>query len=325
MNPANTFIPFVEKYRPSDFDDIVLDEETRLILRQIIDVGPFPNLLFYGPPGTGKTTTIINIIQAYQRRTMNEPNKKLVIHLNASDERGIDIIRTHISPFVNSKPLFSEGIKFVVLDEVDYMTKNAQQALKHIIQTANSSVRFCLICNYISKIDEGLQNEFIRVRFNRVPQEDVMRFLRHISNEENLGLSDSFIHSVTRLYKSDIRLMINCLQSVTVEEQKNIITDAFWETCLQDLAGRIAIEKVVDRFIGYTVKYNIDQVSFVVALVNYFIKHHTTQLTHEFLDFVQNIVHSTNANAHRNYFRYFVSRWRKQTTRVISTDMCTKK
>jgi hypothetical protein len=80
-----------------------------------------------------------------------------MIHLNASDERGIDIIRNQINQFVNSKTLFNKGMKFVILDEVDYMTKNAQQALRYLLQNYSSSVRFCLICNYISKIDEGLQ------------------------------------------------------------------------------------------------------------------------------------------------------------------------
>jgi replication factor C subunit 3/5 len=85
-----------------------------------------------------------------------------MIHLNASDERGIDIIRNQINSFVNSKSLFNNGMKFVILDEVDYMTKNAQMALRYLLQGYNSNVRFCLICNYISRIDEALQNEFVR-------------------------------------------------------------------------------------------------------------------------------------------------------------------
>jgi DNA polymerase III delta prime subunit len=130
--------------------------------------GDFMHTVIYGPPGTGKTTTIINLINAYQDK-VGIKNKDLVIHLNASDERGIDIIRNQISNFVNSKPLFHSGMKFVILDEVDYMTKNAQQALRYLLQNYSNNVRFCLICNYISKIDEGLQNEFIRLRFNQLP------------------------------------------------------------------------------------------------------------------------------------------------------------
>ena len=155
MNIGKEFVPFVEKYRPTIFDNIVLDPLNKQILKNIIENSYFPNLLFYGPPGTGKTTTIINLINAYQEK-QNNKNKDLIIHLNASDERGIDIIRNQINYFVISKPLFNNGMKFVILDEVDYMTKNAQQALRYLLQNYTNNVRFCLICNYISKIDEGL-------------------------------------------------------------------------------------------------------------------------------------------------------------------------
>ena len=126
-------VPWCELFRPKNFEEIVLDPLNKQILTNIIDTNYFPNLLFFGPPGTGKTTTIINLINSYQERN-GYKNKELIIHLNASDERGIDIIRNQISTFVNSKPLFNTGMKFVILDEVDYMTKNAQQALKYLLQ-----------------------------------------------------------------------------------------------------------------------------------------------------------------------------------------------
>jgi DNA polymerase III delta prime subunit len=103
----------------------------------------------------------------------------MVIHLNASDERGIDIIRNQIYQFVKSNNFFDVGLKFVILDEVDYMTKNAQQALKFLLQNSFYNVRFCLICNYISKIDESLKNEFICVRFNQLPKEDIFNFIKY--------------------------------------------------------------------------------------------------------------------------------------------------
>ena len=126
-------IPWVEKYRPQSFDNIVLDPMNRIIFENIIKQNNIPNLIFYGPPGTGKTTTIINLINKYQEK-YNQRNKGLMIHLNASDERGIDVIRNQINSFVNTKTLFTNGIKFIILDEVDYMTKNAQQALRCLIQ-----------------------------------------------------------------------------------------------------------------------------------------------------------------------------------------------
>ena len=206
------FIPFCEKYRPVAFDEIVLDPLNKKILKNIIDMEYFPNLLFYGPPGTGKTTTIINLINAYQNK-MNVKNKELVIHLNASDERGIDIIRNQISSFVNSKPLFNNGMKFVILDEVDYMTKNAQQALRYLLQNYTDSVRFCLICNYISRIDEGLQNEFIRLRFNQLPKPQIIKFLKNVSDNEKLSLNEDSLMNIQKLFKSDLRSMLNFMQS----------------------------------------------------------------------------------------------------------------
>ena len=156
--------PWIEKYRPQKFNEIVLNEDNKILLKNIIKNNHFPNLLLYGPPGTGKTTTIINLIEKYHN-SYNKNLKGLKIHLNASDDRGIDIIRNQINQFVNTKSMFGNGIKFVILDEVDYMTKNAQQALRYLIQQYSSNIRFCLICNYISKIDKSLQNEFITLCF----------------------------------------------------------------------------------------------------------------------------------------------------------------
>jgi replication factor C subunit 3/5 len=213
MNETKTEdIPWVEKYRPTHFDNIVLDPINRQLFEKIIQKNQFPNLLFYGPPGTGKTTTIINLIQQYQK-TYGKINNGNVIHLNASDERGIDIIRNQIHSFVKSMNLFETGFKFVILDEVDYMTKNAQQALKYLLQTTTTNVRFCLICNYISKIDDSLQNEFVRLRFNQLPKNDIINFLNIININENLNLTIKHIESIQNNYKSDIRSMINYMQS----------------------------------------------------------------------------------------------------------------
>ena len=210
MNNTNT-IPWVEKYRPKHFDDIVMDKYNKLLLENVLKMDYFPNVLLYGPPGTGKTTTIINLINKYQI-LKNNINKGLYIHLNASDERGIDTIRNQINQFVNSKPLFTVGMKFVILDEVDYMTKNAQQALKYLLQSYKADVKFCLICNYISKIDETLQNEFIKLRFNMLPTKNILLFLKNIVNNENLNIDDKQLTNIQLFYKSDIRSMINFLQ-----------------------------------------------------------------------------------------------------------------
>ena len=313
-------IPFVELYRPKNFDNIVLDPLNRQILQNIIDSSYFPNLLFYGPPGTGKTTTIINLINAYQTK-LNNKNKDLIIHLNASDERGIDIIRNQISFFVNSKPLFHSGMKFVILDEVDYMTKNAQQALRYLLQNYTSNVRFCLICNYISKIDEGLQNEFIRLRFNQLPKENVISFLNNISEAEKLNLNHKTLSSIQKLFNSDIRSMINFMQSNQdiVKKQSNatettnetigfnIIDNDIWESIIKKISDRDDIESICSYIYSISTKYNIDKKNIIKDFLNYIIRNNSKIVTSEFLNFVENLMHSQNVN-NNSHIYYSISR-----------------
>jgi len=308
MNIGKEFVPFVEKYRPTLFDDIVLDPLNKQILKNIIDTSYFPNLLFYGPPGTGKTTTIINLINAYQEN-QNNKNKDLIIHLNASDERGIDIIRNQINHFVNSKPLFNNGMKFVILDEVDYMTKNAQQALRYLLQNYTSKVRFCLICNYISKIDEGLQNEFIRLRFNQLPREDIINFLNNISVSEGLGLSQKTLSCIQKLYKSDIRSMINFIQSNQNLESDslNIIDSDIWEELLNKIIMREKLEKITSYIHTISINYNIDKKNIIKDFLNYIIKTHSKYVNSTFLNFVENLMHSQNQN-NNTHINYSISR-----------------
>ena len=188
-------IPWVEKYRPVQFENIVLDPINQTFFKNILNNGYFPNLLFYGPPGTGKTTTIINLIDEYNKK-FTKNSKGSVIHLNASDERGIDVIRNQILQFVRTNNFFENCIKFVILDEVDYMTKTAQQALKYLLQSSNYNVRYCLICNYISKIDESLKNEFLCIRFNQLPKIQIKEFITNICNSEKLNIENNEINTL---------------------------------------------------------------------------------------------------------------------------------
>ena len=293
-------VPWMEFYRPKNFEDIVLDPLNRQILKNIIETSYFPNLLFYGPPGTGKTTTIINLINAYQTK-LGIKNKDLIIHLNASDERGIDIIRNQINYFVNSKPLFHTGMKFVILDEVDYMTKNAQQALRYLLQNYSNNVRFCLICNYISKIDEGLQNEFIRLRFNQLPKDDIVSFLKHISDSENLHISHKSLTSIQKLYKSDIRSMINFMQSNqnAIVSDFNIIDADVWETLYELIKTETKLPKLILYINEMSIKYNIDKKNIIKDFLNYIIRNKGPN-SPEFFSFIENILHFEDCK--NNYY-----------------------
>ena len=306
-------IPWVEKYRATHIDDIVLDSTNRQIFKNIIDNNCFPNLMFYGPPGTGKTTTIINLINEYQTK-YTEINKCSVIHLNASDERGIDIIRNHIYQFVKSKNFFEAGLKFVILDEVDYMTKNAQQALKFLLQSSTYNVRFCLICNYISKIDDSLKNEFICIRFNQLPKNDIYTFINQIAINEKLNIDRSSIDTIQQLYNSDIRSMINFLQlNQNITDWKStVITDIIWENIhtLLTKSGvvEVAVDSTEDSVINYiyriSIQYNIDKKNIIKKYFNYIIRNKKVIITPELLYTIEGIMHTNDSNVD-NILQYF--------------------
>ncbi len=290
-------IPWVEKYRPTDLNDIVLDPHNKTIISNIIGTNYFPNILLYGPPGTGKTTTIINMINTFQEKN-DQLNKGLMIHLNASDERGIDIIRNQIHQFVNSNSLFHNGIKFVILDEVDYMTKNAQQALKYLLQGFTDNVRFCLICNYISRIDESLQNEFMRIRFNQLPETDIIHFLSTISIKENLNISDKKLKSIQRLFKSDIRSMINYIQSNQNTINTNAVIDiTTWENLTKVIKNKDDLKKSILLFHDISNEYNIDIKNVIKDYLNYIINNNPEYVSFSFLKFTEFVIHLINPNS----------------------------
>jgi len=303
--------PWVEKYRPTDFENIVLDPYNRRIFRKIIDNAYFPNLLFYGPPGTGKTTTIMNLIDEYQTRYFGK-SKGTVIHLNASDERGIDIIRNQIYQFVRSKNLFEIGFKFVILDEVDYMTKSAQQALKTLLQTCNNNVRFCLICNYISKIDESLQQEFISIRFNQLPKSEIDNFIQKIANAENIPITASEIDAIQTMYQSDIRSMINFIQLNQNLQQwsGHIIHSGVWETIKKMIHDRnISFDEFVKAVHNASMQYNMDKKILLRCYFNYLLRNYPEIITPEYLHIIEECIHN-DANI-QNILQYYFMYCRK--------------
>jgi len=297
LDHAKNNIPWVEKYRPTKFDDIVLDSLNRQIFQKVLEKDYFPNVIFYGPPGTGKTTTIINLIQSYQQKH-NQLSKGTILHLNASDERGIDIIRNQIYQFVKTKNLFETGIKFVILDEVDYMTKNAQQALKYLLQSSAQNVRFCLICNYISKIDESLKNEFISIRFNQLPKKEIEGFLKNIASNEGILLSDIAIDTIQKVYQSDIRSMINFIQlhQNMVKWENTIITDSICSKMFELLSSTTSITYSVFSKYMYdiSIQYNTDKRNILKYYFNYIVRKKTEYVSSEFLNTAEFIVHMSS-------------------------------
>lgn len=214
--------PWVEKYRPTCFQDIVLTRETREMMDKWIQQKRFPNILLYGPPGTGKTTSAWNLIRRYQKEvehleetTHVYSDSHNVISLNASDDKGIETLRQRIHIFVQGKPLFAKNtLKFVILDEIDHMTPHAQRMLCFILQEYQENVRYVLMCNYISHLDKRLRNQVHILTFYGMEHYDIKQFLLGICQNEKLDIPSSspFFSHVISKYDCDIRSMINELQ-----------------------------------------------------------------------------------------------------------------
>ena len=302
--------PWVEKYRPQKFKDIVLENNNKLLLGNIIKKDYFPNLLLYGPPGTGKTTTIINLINEYQI-SKGGKNKGLIIHLNASDARGVDIVRNQIKNFVNTKTLFRKGIKFVILDEVDYMTKNAQVALRYLIQLYSENIRFCLICNYISRIELVLQNEFIRLKFCNLPSKKIILFLKNIVKNENLNINDKKLVEIQKIFKSDMRSMINFLQvnnNFLDNETINIISEDFFENLIENYFKNKKTKKEIKIYIEEScIKFNIRVKNFIVKVISYLIHNKDYILNEQNLTNCQIIITYIEEDKNDDILNYFLN------------------
>jgi DNA polymerase III delta prime subunit len=306
-------IPWVEKYRPTEFDNIILDNFNKKILENILKKKYFPNMIFHGPPGTGKTTTIINLINRFNNICNEKTNN--IIHLNASDDRGIDTIRSLIYNFINCKNMFSENnMKFVILDEVDCITKIAQQALKYIIQSNNKNIRFVLICNYITKIDYSLNNEFIKIRFNKLPCDKIYNFLNNINEKEKLTYTNNELIEVQKYFDSDIRSMINFLQNNSNEYFKLNLMNNEKLNELFNLNIKKFNQKNKDKFINffYYLSYilNKDLFDILEVYIKYIIIN-KNNIDTEFLKSCEKILNSNNKdfNIIINLFYFIVNKY----------------
>ncbi|KAI9634620.1 P-loop containing nucleoside triphosphate hydrolase protein [Dioszegia hungarica] len=202
-------LPWVEKYRPNTLDDVVSHKDITTTIEKFIDAGRLPHLLLYGPPGTGKTSTVL----ALARRLYGPPYKKHILELNASDDRGIDVVRDQIKSFAMTKVLFSKGFKLVILDEADMMTQAAQAALRRVIEQHTKNVRFCILCNYVNKITPAIQSRCTRFRFSPLPEKEVARKVDQVVEREKCNLTADGKAALLKLSRGDMRRALNVLQA----------------------------------------------------------------------------------------------------------------
>ncbi len=216
---------WAEKYRPRSLDEIVNQEEIVKRLKKFVEEKNMPHLLFVGPPGTGKTTAA----HALAHDLYGENYRQYMLELNASDERGIETIRTKVKEFARSRTPPGVPFKIVLLDEADNMTADAQQALRRLMEMYTATTRFILIANYPSKIIEPIQSRCAVFRFTPLKKEDVVARLKWICEQEHCQYDEEALETIYEISEGDMRKAINILQAaaalgkVTVEAVYKVV------------------------------------------------------------------------------------------------------
>lgn len=213
--------PWVEKYRPRTLTDVASQDHAVRVLTKTLELANLPHMLFYGPPGTGKTSTVLALAkQLYGPRLY----KLRVLELNASDERGISIVRQKIKNFARltvSNPTADDlrdypcpPYKIIVLDEADSMTNDAQLALRRTMENYSGVTRFCLVCNYITRIIDPLALRCLKFRFRPLDAESAMARLKFVVAEENVLVAlEDVLDEILTVSRGDLRKAITYLQS----------------------------------------------------------------------------------------------------------------
>ncbi|KAL0469103.1 activator 1 41 kDa subunit [Neurospora intermedia] len=212
--------PWVEKYRPKTLSDVTAQDHTITVLQRTLQASNLPHMLFYGPPGTGKTSTILALAKELYGP---ELIKSRVLELNASDERGISIVREKVKDFArmqltNPSAAYKARypcppFKLIILDEADSMTQDAQSALRRTMETYSKITRFCLICNYVTRIIDPLASRCSKFRFKSLDQGNAKKRLEEIAQLEGVGLEEGAVDALIKCSEGDLRKAITYLQS----------------------------------------------------------------------------------------------------------------
>lgn len=219
---------WIEKYRPVRLDQVVGQEETIERLKSYVATKNLPHLLFSGPPGVGKTASAVSIAREIFGEDLWREN---FTELNASDERGIDVVRTKIKNFAKTAPMGGAEFKIIFLDEADALTSDAQSALRRTMERFSNNCRFILSCNYSSRIIEPIQSRCAVFRFRRLSDEAIRRRLEYIAKDQGLSVTEDGFEALTYVAQGDMRKAVNSLQAAAfVEPGKPISRETIYRT-----------------------------------------------------------------------------------------------
>eukprot|EP00793_Prasinoderma_coloniale_P004371 PRCOL_00000131-RA len=207
------------QYRPKTLDEVAAHKDIIETIERLTGEDRLPHLLLYGPPGTGKTSTIL----AVARQLYGANYQNMTLELNASDDRKIDVVRNQIQDFASTRRIFSAGFKLIILDEADAMSKDAQFALRRVIERYTKNTRFCLICNQVSRIIPALQSRCTRFRFAPLPSDLVQARLGEICKAEGAEADEGGLAAVERVAGGDMRKALNVLQAAALATQGGTI------------------------------------------------------------------------------------------------------
>ena len=202
---------WTEKYRPKTLGEIIDQEEIVSRLQEFVKRAAMPHCLFAGPPGTGKTTAALCLAHDLFGVRFQD----VFMELNASDERGIDVVRTTVKEFARMASLSSVPFKILVLDEADNMTSDAQSALRRTMEKYTDTCRFVLCCNYSGRIIEPIQSRCALFRFTPLPDEKIVENLHRIAKNEGLKFTETGLKSIVEVAEGDLRKSINTLQAAS--------------------------------------------------------------------------------------------------------------
>lgn len=239
---------WTEKYRPENFEDVKGQKDIVKRIKAFVEQKNMPHVLFAGPAGVGKTTLALVIVKQLYKDSWHEN----FLELNASDERGIDVIRVKVKEFARTKSIGNVPFKIIYLDECDALTKEAQQALRRTMENYSQTCRFILSCNYSSKIIEPIQSRCAVFRFKPLSKEEMFEIIINIASKEKLYIDDSGKEALFEVSEGDVRKLENIMQACAV------LSNKITESVVFEVAG-FARPKEISQILDYVLKKDFEK------------------------------------------------------------------